>query len=221
MPFVTEETLQRLLISGARMSNMCFNLRQRKAGEPLTDRDIIAMECECREWNSALRSLSVEQEDRRKARRKEATFRLPFPKSVNSHWKTRIFWPKRWYPVLKSLIAKYGRPRADVYVSKEGKDYRDGVRKALPRGLRPVRDRLDVTLRLCRGDRRSYDIQNYQKGLLDSLTAVSVWADDSQIDRLEIIRGPVSDSGGHVDVTIRVIQNPQTELFDEQEGLPW
>jgi crossover junction endodeoxyribonuclease RusA len=36
-------------------------------------------------------------------------------------------------------------------------------------------------------------LDNYMKSLLDALTKIGVWEDDSQIDRLTIARGPLQN----------------------------
>ena len=53
---------------------------------------------------------------------------------------------------------------------------------------KPLTGRLEVTVILHARNRRAYDIQNYQKCLLDALNGY-VWEDDGQIDRLIIERG--------------------------------
>tara|TARA_R100001594_G_scaffold133587_1_gene174357 strand:+ start:245 stop:532 length:288 start_codon:yes stop_codon:yes gene_type:complete len=54
-------------------------------------------------------------------------------------------------------------------------------------------------------DRRRRDLDNIQKVLLDALQTAGCFDDDSQINHLEIHRGPATDGDGHVNVEIRGI----------------
>jgi crossover junction endodeoxyribonuclease RusA len=93
---------------------------------------------------------------------------LPFPPSVNGYWRSY-----------------HGRQ----IMCKKGREYRDNVRRQLSGcGAFYGRDRLSVTIALSPPDRRRRDIDNYSKALLDALTHAGVWADDSQIDDLRIVR---------------------------------
>lgn len=145
----------------------------------------------------------------------EVTFRLPFGPSVNRYWR-------------HAILPTGGRMSVRVLISKEGRKYRDDVVRLIRERygvLTPLRCRLSVTIRLCPPDRMARDIDNYQKATLDALTHAGVWVDDRQIDRLVIERGPVVP-GGHADVTIRALPDPQQQLFDEpaaepEEERPW
>jgi len=58
----------------------------------------------------------------------------------------------------------------------------------------PLQGALAMTIELCPPDRRRRDVDNFDKAILDSLTAAGVWGDDSQvIDRRtvfgDVIRG--------------------------------
>ena len=67
----------------------------------------------------------------------------------------------------------------------------------------PADGPIGLTLTFCPPDRRRRDLDNMLKPMLDALTYVKVWSDDSQIDDLRIIRAPVV-AGGRV--TVRVEQ---------------
>ena len=55
--------------------------------------------------------------------------------------------------------------------------------------------RLAVRVTVCPPDHRRRDIDNVQKALLDALAKGGAYRDDSQIDRLEVERGPVTPGG--------------------------
>jgi len=98
------------------------------------------------------------------------TFELPFPPSVNSMY--RAF---RRGNICTTIMSKKGRE----YVE----DVRDCVQVSVPLTVR-----LEVRIELYPPDNRRRDIDNYAKSVLDSLTKSGVWEDDSQIDKLTIIR---------------------------------
>lgn len=56
-------------------------------------------------------------------------------------------------------------------------------------------DRLFVDVYLYPPDRRTRDLDNYMKGLLDACTLGGLWADDGLIDQLPIYRGVVIPGG--------------------------
>lgn len=61
--------------------------------------------------------------------------------------------------------------------------------------------RLKVLIHASPPDRRRRDLDNVQKVLIDALMHAGLFTDDSQIDDLRIVRGPVK-AGGEVIVTI-------------------
>lgn len=122
----------------------------------------------------------------------ELSLTLPFPPSVNSYWRS----PNKGPLAGRTLISARGRAyRTTVWA----------VVKQLYPGARRLTERLGVTVQLCPPDRRTRDLDNYLKGLLDALTHAGVWADDSQIDELTIVRGPL-DATGHAVVGIRQLE---------------
>lgn len=114
-------------------------------------------------------------------------FRLPFPPSVNHYWRSTV------------ARGKGGRSFSNTYISERGKAYRLEVRQAIARqfgcDLIPCVCRLRVVIEAVAPDRRSRDVDNFFKAPLDALTHAGVWVDDSQIDRLEVIRGHVEKPG--------------------------
>lgn len=98
---------------------------------------------------------------------------LPYPPSINSYYAT--FKGRR-------------------ILSRKGRQYRLDVAAAV--GLRkPHSGRLSISIRMYPPDRRKRDVDNILKSVLDSLGHAGVYGDDSQIDRLEIIRCEVDPPG--------------------------
>lgn len=100
---------------------------------------------------------------------------LPYPPSVNHYWR---------------YVG--GRP----LISKEGRQYRTLIVGEV-RLLRLVklRGRLNVRLEFFPPDKRRRDLDNLNKALLDALQHAGVYGDDSQIDRLELVRMRVVRGG--------------------------
>lgn len=113
------------------------------------------------------------------------TLNLPYPPSVNTYY--------------RNLGTK-------VLISEKGRKYRRAVANAIIEGngkaMAPGRYAVVVTLN--RKDKRSFDVDNCAKAILDSLTKAGVWVDDKLVDDLRLIRGPVKKPGGCV-VEIKLI----------------
>ena len=104
---------------------------------------------------------------------------LPFPPSVNGYWRA----------------IRRGNLCTQI-ISKKGREYAEAVSTSVnAAGVTtiPLEERLEVTILLCAPDRRRRDVDNYSKAVLDSLTKAGVWEDDSQIDRLTLVRGPIEN----------------------------
>lgn len=100
---------------------------------------------------------------------------LPYPPSVNHVWR---------------------RVGSKTIISREGRRYRARVCAALRvMGVDRMVGRLAVRVTVCPPDHRRRDLDNVQKALLDALAKGGAYADDSQIDRLEVERGPVTPGG--------------------------
>ena len=115
---------------------------------------------------------------------------LPWPPSVNGYWRS-------------IQRGKY----ATQILSQRAREYQALVKSIV--GFRPLATRhtgrLRVAIILHPPTRRKVDLDNFNKGLLDSLTKAGVWEDDSQIDDLRIIRGEII-KGGRAAVTIEEIK---------------
>jgi crossover junction endodeoxyribonuclease RusA len=125
------------------------------------------------------------------------TIRLPFPPSVNHYWCTRIITPRGGK-----------RPFPQIYIGERGVRFRENVKALMLQRfgiIEPSTDRVSVQIVATLPDRRERDLDNLPKSVLDSLTHARVWESDNQVDRIEIIRGPVK-SPGWLDVTIEPIK---------------
>lgn len=118
-------------------------------------------------------------------------FELPYPPSVNHYWRRVGF---------RTLISRGGRR------------YRRDVVALLAAGrAAPLRGRLELVVDVFPPDRRRRDLDNLQKALCDALQHAGVYGDDSQIDRLEVRRGPVVPGGK---VLVQVTERSCDEATD-------
>ncbi len=86
-------------------------------------------------------------------------------------------------------------------ISAKGREYRDAVadQVMIQKAAKRYDGRLGMLIEAYPPDKRSRDLDNILKSLLDSLTKAGVWADDSQIDDLRVVRKTV---GGMVKVRV-------------------
>lgn len=105
-------------------------------------------------------------------------FYLPFPPTINSYYSGN-------------------RSGSTRYLSKHGREFRDStIAEVRAQGCTvPLVARLQMTATLYAPDKRTRDLDNYMKALLDALTHAGVWLDDSQLDRLVILRGVIRKPG--------------------------
>ncbi len=104
---------------------------------------------------------------------KDIHIELAFPPTVNSY---------------------YTKTQRGIYISKRGRVFRELAAEAcLQQGVYnlSLTHPLTVDVILYPPDRRTRDLDNYMKALLDALTIAKVWEDDSLIDNLNIHRGVV------------------------------
>lgn len=113
---------------------------------------------------------------------------LPLPPSVNSYW------------------GFHGSKR---FLTPQAKEFKWRVHKAFydsGQAKFTIHQRLEVSITLHFKDKRTTDIDNRVKSLLDALTQAYVFPDDSQIDSLHVYRGH-PDPHGACTVTIQPMQS--------------
>lgn len=112
-----------------------------------------------------------------------------------------------WPPSVNALYATVHGRRV---LSKAGREYHQAVHKSVVMqvGRNPCAAnslfglaRVAYTAEVYPPDRRRRDLSNLVKALEDALTYAKVWDDDSQVDRLTIVRG-ASCKGGSVFIEI-------------------
>ena len=124
------------------------------------------------------------------------SFELPFPPSVNTYYRSSF------------------RSRS-VYLSKKGREFHQlalvGLMELSDAGTSDTllpsfpTERLRILVELIPGDRRSFDIDNRVKAILDVLEG-HLFVNDSQIDELEVIRKPMDKGKARCRVTISEIK---------------
>lgn len=114
--------------------------------------------------------------------------KLPYPPSVNHYWSLTV------------ARKKSGRAVPIVRVSEDGVRYATAVRKALD-GVQTLGGPLLVQIVANPPDRRTRDLDNVLKCLLDSLTKAGIWQDDSQVEILIVQRGELT-AGGSIEMLV-------------------
>lgn len=99
-----------------------------------------------------------------------------------------------WPPSTNNL---YAVCRGRKIKSSAGRKYTQAVQAEIwnGHGERFNDKRVKVEITLHQPTRRNIDLDGRLKALLDALTQCGVWADDSQIDELKVIRGEVIKGG--------------------------
>lgn len=87
------------------------------------------------------------------------------------------------------------------YISPKGRAFRQHVIDSCPANHEAFQERLFVTVNVYPPDRRRRDIDNICKGVLDSLEHAGVYVNDSQIDKLLVVRKDIVPYG-QIEVTI-------------------
>ena len=100
-----------------------------------------------------------------------------------------------WPPSVNNY---YVKTRNGVYISSKGRAFREAVSLAVNEqlgGMLKLDEKLEVTVILSPPDRRTRDLDNFMKSLLDAITHAGVWEDDGQIDQLLIYRAKPKSIG--------------------------
>lgn len=94
-----------------------------------------------------------------------------------------------------------------MLISREGRAFRAAVATAcmVQRSPRLGKARIALEITAIAPDRRRRDIDNLAKATNDALQCCGVFDDDSQIDDLRIVRGPVNKADPHVLVRVEAI----------------
>lgn len=100
---------------------------------------------------------------------------LPYPPSVNHYW---------------------GQKGNQRFIGKKGKEFRVAVQlECLIKGIKSLPGRLSVSIDLYPPDNRKRDLDNVLKSLLDAMEHAGCYENDSQIDKLSIVRMEVVKDG--------------------------
>lgn len=119
---------------------------------------------------------------------------LPMPPSVNHYWAKSVKRTKGRYYVHVRLSDIAKKFRNDVVTQVADIAQRHG-------SIRQHSGRIKAVVTLHGATKRSFDVDNFMKGIGDALTHARVYRDDSQIDELIVKRGEVVE-GGRVDVEL-------------------
>ena len=120
-----------------------------------------------------------------------AGFLLPLPPSANVYWRHR------------AIRTRDGGLAAVTYVSEEAKAYQERVKEILLESQYWHRSTVRIAYRaaICPKSSREQDISNRIKVLEDALQYGNLFNNDSQVDQIEIRRGPVV-AGGAVKLSV-------------------
>jgi crossover junction endodeoxyribonuclease RusA len=110
-------------------------------------------------------------------------FELPYPPSVNSYW---------------------GFSGSRRYLTKKAVEFKKIVYTTVSTGKPYGKARLSIHIKLSPPDKRVRDIDNCLKSLLDALCQAGMFDDDSQIDRIYLVRDQVIKFGKCVVILKRI-----------------
>ena len=119
----------------------------------------------------------------------QMTLELPLPPSMNTYW--RNF-------------------RGRTVLSAGGREYKVTIQDYVAAHNLPKfgNQRLGATITIFPRDKRNIDLDNRLKALFDSLQDAGVFNDDSQFDRIFIVRGMIKKGGGCT-ITISTLNEVQ------------
>ena len=110
-------------------------------------------------------------------------------------------------PLSPSINHYYTRNRnGGLYISEAGQAFREEVWLAVKQSKMPkLMGRVCLVVRVLPRDKRLTDISNRVKSLEDALQLAGAFANDEQIDDLQVLRGPVVP-GGRLEVMVGEIE---------------
>ena len=125
---------------------------------------------------------------------------LPMPPSVNDYWHKSVKYKK-------PVRGVKGKPYVHVYLSARASNFRNDViaHVADLGSIKTNTGRIKAVVTLNGATMRSFDVDNFMKGIGDALTHSRVYKDDKQIDELIVKRGEVI-KGGQVSVELYEIK---------------
>lgn len=129
--------------------------------------------------------------------------KMPWPPSVNGYWRS-VMLPGQRAP--RQILSERGREYRGAAIA-------EVLSQCGGRFPPTITGRIAVVWEFHCAAHRAYDIGNFFKAAEDVLTHAKVWGDDSQVDRLECIRGEVWPHDPCVVVTITPIE-PETVQKD-------
>lgn len=108
-------------------------------------------------------------------------------------------------PLSPTINTYYGARGNKRYIKPAGVAFRQEVALAVRLAKIPkLEGRLWLSMRVFPRDKRAQDLDNRIKAAQDALMHAGVFDDDSQIDSLEVKRGPVTP-GGRCEILIGVM----------------
>lgn len=118
---------------------------------------------------------------------------LPFPPSVNAYWQQVV------------IRTRTGKNFRSTALTKRAKAFRAEALYTIKQQY-PVHSIIDhpvkVVIHLHPPSLRKYDVDNFNKGILDALTHANIWVDDELVHDLRIVKRP-KQKGGAVIVDIQ------------------
>lgn len=111
-------------------------------------------------------------------------------------------------PSLNTMFATVGRRRV---LSKKGREYRAmvGILLRDEEVPLPLPSPVCVSVTIHAPDNRRRDLDNIFKAVGDAIQAAGVVINDSDIDELHIVRGPLDRPNGHIVITIDTTRSPE------------
>lgn len=123
---------------------------------------------------------------------------LPMPPSVNHYWAKSVKRAKGKLYVHVRLSDRATKFRNDVVAQVADIAQRHG-------SIRTHNGRIKAVVTLHGATKRSFDVDNFMKGIGDALTHSRVYKDDKQIDELIVKRGEII-KGGKVAIELYEIE---------------